>query len=123
MQERLAHRLDVEVIRVAPEGEVGEESRPGQGVVTQFPHFIGKEHIAADEEGRGEHQHQRCKDAADAASVEDPDREAPGVQFVQHDPRDQIAGNHEEDVDSDEPAWHRCGQRMKGDDGQDRDGP
>ncbi len=75
-----------------------------------------------DGEAGCDHDQQGWEDAPDAPLVEGQEREGAGVEFARDDRGDQVAGNDEEYVDTDEPAGEEAELGMKKDDGSNGDG-
>ena len=111
-----------EVAGVLPEDEVGGEGGRRGHVLAEGAVRIRQEEPAAGDERRDEHEHERGEEAEGAAPVEPREREAALGEAAPDDPRDQIAGDDEEDVDAGEAAARRRGEGVEDDDGRDRDG-
>ena len=122
MRQRPQGRVLAEVAGVLPEDEVRGEGGGRGDVLAECLVRVREEQPAPGSQCRHEHEDQSGEEAQDAAAVEPREREAPLGEPAPDDPRDQVAGDDEEDVDAREAAPHRGREGVEGDDGRDRDG-
>jgi hypothetical protein len=122
VSQRPQRRVLAEVARVLPEDEVRGESGGRGDVLAERLVRVREEQPAPRSQCRHEHEDKGGEEAQDAAAVEPREREAPVVEPAPDDPRDQVSGDDEEDVDACEAAPHGGREGVEGDDGSDRDG-
>ncbi|HEY2228059.1 MAG TPA: hypothetical protein VGI22_10035 [Xanthobacteraceae bacterium] len=79
-----------------------------------------QQHEAGDQ-AEGNDGQERWNDPPDAALIEPRDRERPCLHRIEKDSRDQVARDHEKDVDPDEAAGHDRAAKMKQHDQDDGD--
>src|SRR6185295_867646 len=122
VQQRLLFGQRREVVGVAPGVDVGDEAERGEQRLAEA-HEIRRQH---DQQGDGraerqQHQ-QRGHDATHAPFVEAAHREPAGEDLAMDDLRDQVARQHEEDVDAEKAARQVVVREMEQHHRQDRDG-
>jgi hypothetical protein len=68
---------------------------------------------------RREHHHERGREPPDPSRPEGAETNGPALHLAEEDPRDQVAAEHEEDVDPEEPGPAAGGAEVPGEDGPD----
>jgi hypothetical protein len=121
VQERLELRGCIEVAGLAPEREVGDEARARRDVLAQAAEFVGQEHEPAERQAGEQHDDERRKEPAHAPPVEVGEAEAPALQVLEDDARDEKARDDEEDIHAGEAAGRGVRERVKGEHGEHRD--
>ena len=122
MQQRLLRRLDVEIAGLQPERDVCEESGAGENVAAQLRVGTRQHPEPAQNQHCAEHDDQRRKDSPDAPRIEGEQTEALFGELARDEAGNQKAGDHEENVDADEPARPALAKGVKGNDQQHRHG-
>ncbi len=110
VQQRLQLRRGVEIPGLAPERDVGNESRACRDMLAELRKFIRQQHAPSQEKAAGEHQDECREDAPDAPPIEAGKGEAAPTQLVQDDAGDQESRDDEEHVHADEAARHHAGE-------------
>ena len=123
MQERLLIGADVEIADFDLEVEVRQHDRrehARQGETLELPRREQEQRRRG--EADGQHQQEGRQDAKRPARVEAGEREAARPQIRGDLADDQVAGDHEEDVDADKTADEARNADVIGDHGDDGDG-
>src|SRR3974390_210404 len=120
MQKWLFPRHDIEVTGLVPELNVRAEERRRQKTSRVAQHVGRKQDKKSRCRDHNEHRKERGKYPAHPAFVETAETESALAPFVLDELRDQIARNHEKDVDADKAAAEGRNAEMKKQYGQDR---
>ena len=87
---------------LAPEGQVENEQQTIPHVAAQALKLIGQQKTPTRDQACGQNQQQRRKQAAHPPGIEVLQREPPGGEILKDHPADEIAGNHQKNIDTDE---------------------
>jgi hypothetical protein len=123
VQQRLLDRRMVEIAGLPPEEDVGGKGDDRGNRAEEFRPFGGQQITEGRQRGQRHHGIERGQETTYPSLVEPREAESAGVDLGLDDSRDQVARDHEEDVDSDEAAIDRGRLEMKRHHRQYGDGP
>ena len=118
VQQGLLVRVHGKVIRVAPRINIRNEGEGGEQRLSVPDEVRGQEDQNRNDGTAGEHRQQGRHDAPYSPLVESAQRETPGQHLAVDDLRDQVARQHEEDVDAEVAAGDSLRREMEQDDRQ-----
>ena len=122
VQQRQVLGGGAEVVELLPVEDVGDREDGRDEAAGEVAQLERREPGEGEGDAGEEDGDQRRQDAAGAALVEAGDGEAPGGEVAQQDPGDQVAGDHEEDVDAEPAAGEGSEAGVEEDHREDGDG-
>src|ERR1700730_15758780 len=113
MQKRLARRVVIEISRLLPQRKVRHEGRPGRDVLGERAIILDQLQIPSRGQRECQHKDERRKNPADSPHVKFEETEISAIETLEDNARNQEAGDHEEDIDTNEAAAERSGAGVK----------
>ena len=123
MNQGLGVRRDLEVIALQDQLEVDDGKDRGKSVGAERREVLRRVPQRSGKQGDYHHQERGGGDPRDPPLIEAQNREAPAIDLIGEQRRDQESRNDEEYVDADETAAEQRGIEMKRDDREDGDRP
>src|SRR5580704_4319509 len=121
MQQRLGIARYVEIAGFAPQHQIHRKTGAGRQMLAEALELVRQQHVPADEKRGGDDNDQRRENSPDAPDVEVEIAETVTLDGIDDDAADQVAGDDEEDVDTDKAALEEIRERVKRDHGADGD--
>ena len=122
VKQRLELALGIEISALCPEEEIRNEGAYRQQTLREVRQIARTEAPDGDREAGDAHEEERRQNAPGAPLVESDEAEAAVFIFIEDDRRDQIAADHEENVDPDKASRKSGDASVKEDHRQDRNG-
>ncbi len=104
VEQRQQVGIGAEIVELLPEEQVRDRERGGDEAAGEIAEREGRHPGQGEGDAGQQHHYQGRQDATGAALVEAGDREAAGGEVADQDAADQVAGDHEEDVDAEVAA-------------------
>jgi hypothetical protein len=123
VQQRLLHRGAVEIAGLEPEEEIGGKGDDGCDRTKELQSFGSQQIMKRRDRRQRHHRVERRQQPAHPTLVESRKRKRAVLDFRLDDTGDQVAGDHEKDIDADKTAVNGRRLEMERDHRQHGDGP